>query len=128
MMLVLILASKVSAQTFGGGITITGTTNAPLVNNGSIPTNSFTLSFPAKQVTLSNVTSTNETAIFSYGIQLVGSSNIVLLASVTNTFSLPNGTNNGTWITNIPQQALTFQIVPYAQANIGANTNGIFVP
>jgi hypothetical protein len=117
-----------SAQTFGGSTTITGTTNAILQNNGTVTTNSVVVNFPAKLVLLTGITSTNETAVFSYGIIVEGGgiSNLVLVASITNSFA--SGTNGGTWTTNIPDQNIRVQLVPYAQARIGSFTNQIYVP
>jgi hypothetical protein len=128
---ILAVAQKLSAQTFGGGITITGTTNAPLVSGGTILTNTFYLTLPAKTVTLSDIVSTNETVAFAYGVRVGTNANIDIIGVITNSFALPAGTNqsgSGTWTTNIPQQTIAISIVSYAQAQIGANTNTIYVP
>ena len=121
------------SQTFGGGIAISGTTNAMLQSNGSVITNSFYLSVPAKTVVLSGISNTNEVSIFSYGLAVAGSTNIWIVASITNTYTLAQGGTNqsgtGTWSTNLPAQTIQVQLVPWAQANIGAtNNNNIYVP
>jgi hypothetical protein len=131
---ILAVAQKLSAQTFGGGISITSSTNAPLVEGGTVNTNTTYMSFPSKTVTLSQISNTNETAVFSYGVKVIGANgtNVVLIASITNSFALPAGTNQsgtGTWTTNVPQQTIPVQIVPYAQVDIGStNSNTIYVP
>ena len=124
-----LLALNVSAQTFGSGVTVIGTTNAPLVSNGTPSTNTTYLSFPQKTVTLSGILDTNEVAIFSYGVVFAGSTNIVLIGSFTNSFALTNGgIGTGTWSTNIPQMTIAAQIIPYAQIAIGSHTNTVYVP
>lgn len=125
LLLSLLLATAAEAQTFGGGTSVTGTTNAPMQYNGVIPTNAYGITFPAKPFTLSGVTNTNEVAVIGYGFQVVGTTNVFTLGSVTNTFT--NGAT--TWVTNIPTVSYTIQVVPYASANVGStNTNTIYAP
>lgn len=120
------LAFNAPAQTFGGGVAITGTTNAVLLTGGSRVTNTFYITFPSRTVTLSGVTSTNETAVFSYALASPGSTNVFIVASVTNSFAA--GTNNGSWSTNLPQMQVAIPLVQWAQGSIGSFTNQIYVP
>jgi hypothetical protein len=122
----LVLTPSAPAQTFGGPQTITGTASAPLFVGGVINTNPVNMNFPSKTVTLTGISSTNETVIFSWGVQLVGTTNVILLGSLTNSFA--GGTNGGTWTTNAPGGQFIANLVPYAQASIGNNTNGLQVP
>lgn len=126
--LVLIICKSVSAQTFGGPLTFTGTTNAVLLIGGVPQTNAFSFTIPPKNLWLYGVSNTNETFIGSYGIQIVTatSTNLVILASMTNSFA--SGTNSGTWMTNFPSVQISFSPVTIMQAGIGANTNQIYVP
>ena len=130
LLLLAALAPKASAQTFGGSVTIVGTTNAPLYDGALALTNSLSFSIPSKSVYLGGISYTNETVIFTYGIKVLclGSTNAAFcpLASITNAFS--GGTNAGTWSTNITAQVLTFTILPYAQVATGIYTNTIYVP
>ena len=119
----LLAGVHVGAQTFGGGLTITGTTNAVL---SGVPTTYAYFNLPPKVVNLSNITSTNETVIFSYGFTVSGNTNPVILASVTNSFA--SGTNGGSWSYTNPAVNLTPQILPWAQVQIGAFTNTVYVP
>ncbi len=128
-------AFNLPAQTFGGGVAFTGTTNAMLTDGGVVNTNTFYSSWPAKPFTLSQISNTNEVAIVSYGIKVIGENgtNIVFIAKLTNSFSLANGGTNqsgsGTWTTNIAPMTIAVQIVPYAQIDIGAtNSNLIYAP
>lgn len=125
-LLAILLAIPAHAQTYGGGTTITGTTNAMLQNNGSVYTNYAYVTLPLKTVLLSGISSTNETAIFSYGFTVIGQTNPIILASITNSFA--TGTNGGSWTTNVPSQTITIPIIPWAQASIGAFTNTLYVP
>lgn len=123
---VLVCAGKSSAQTFGSGVVITGTTNAQLLVAGTVFTNYLYVTIPLKAVTLSNITSTNETAILSYGFTVVGQTNLIILASLTNSFA--SGTNGGSWSPQISAQTIIVPVIPWAQANIGAFTNNIYFP
>lgn len=125
-MAAMLCAVESRAQTFGSGVTITGTTNAPLQVSTVVFTNYAYVTIPVKAVTLSNITSTNETAILSYGFALPGQTNILILASITNSFA--SGTNGGSWSPQIPAQTITVPIIPWAQASIGAFTNNIYFP
>jgi hypothetical protein len=125
----------VNAQTIGGGTSVTGTTNAPLwgVNgNSGASTNSLYLVLPAKTVFLSGIGNTNETVVFSYGAQIAGTTNVTILASITNYFL--TGTNGGSFSINVQAQNIAIPIVPFAQVFIGSNlvafpfTNTIYVP
>jgi len=117
------------AQTFAGGVPITGTTNAPFVNNGVIHTNSSTITFPAKTVTLSGIIATNQTIILSDAWQPVGGTNIIVLGSITNSLALANnGITGGVWQTDLPQRSYTLQGVPYVQAVVGNYTNTVYYP
>ena len=124
--LVLSLALPAFSQTFGGGISITGTTNAALQNNGSLITNYLQLTLPAKPFTLSGITSTNETAVLSYAVVMGGTTNVLLVSSLTNSFA--RGTNGGSWSTNVPSATIAVPFVIWAQAAIGNFTNTIYVP
>lgn len=122
----LMLASESRAQTFGSGVPITGTTNAPLMVAGSVFTNQAFVTIPLKAVTLYNISSTNETAILSYGFTVAGQTNPIILAAITNSFA--TGTNGGSWSPQIPAQTITVPVIPWAQASIGAFTNNIYFP
>ena len=121
-------ATAARAQTFGSGTIISNTTSVLLQKDSQVFTNYAYVTMPAKPVILSNITSTNETVILSYGFIVQGQniSNAIYIASITNSFV--NGTNGGTWTTNIPAQTLTVTLLPTAQAAIGLNTNNIYVP
>ena len=114
------------AQTFGSGVAITGTTNAQLQVAGVVFTNYAFITIPLKAVTLSNIGNTNETAILSYGFTIVGQTNVIILASITNSFAA--GTNGGSWSPSIPAQTITVPVIPWAQANVGTNSNNIYFP
>jgi len=120
----------VRAQTFGGAITVIGTTNAPLIDAGLALTNSTSIPLPAKTVTLSGISSTSETAIFTYGIRVIcrGATNSAFIPLTTLTNSFASGTNGGTWSTNIASQIATVTLLPYAQIETGAYTNTVYVP
>ena len=129
-LLFLALAGSVSrAQTFGSGTTVYGTTNS-----APIQTNTFFITVPSKSVLLSQVYSTNEIFVGSYNLQFPGTTALYPIASFTNTFSLPGGTNNGTWSTNI--FAATIQVpvnlIMQGQISNAANnvtyTNQLYVP
>jgi hypothetical protein len=119
---VFFLASLKSEAQFNSGVTITGTTNAQLIVGSSVPTNYATFYLPTKALTISSGISTNETVVFSYGFTVAGSTNIVILGSLTNSFA---GYTNSTWSTNIPPQSFAVPVVPWAQAAIGSFTNVI---
>ena len=121
-----------NAQTIGSGTAVTGTTNAPLTISGQAPfTNQLPVLFPTRSVLVSGITETNETIVFSYGFQLAGTTNVLIVASMTNKFL--TGTNSGSWFTNFPAMNLNAPIIPYAQMSIGSNfvtfpvTNTVFV-
>jgi hypothetical protein len=125
------------AQTFGGGITVTGNTNGLMQSvPGTVVTNTAYLNIPAKTLLLSQITSTNETAIGYYGFQIPanyplmpGTTNVYVVASFTNSFALPGGTNNGTLTTNFAGiYNLPIPLVTVMGLSIGANTNVAYVP
>lgn len=120
------LAVTAHAQTFGGGVQLIGTSNAPLVVGTSVFTNYAYVTIPLKSVVLSGITETNETVIYSYGFTIAGQTNVIIMGSVTNSFAAGVGT--GTWTTNIPPQTYTVPVIPWAQAAIGNHTNTIYVP
>ena len=125
----LLCAVESHAQTFGSGTIISNTTSALLQVNAQVFSNTAYITIPSKPVILSNITSTNEVVFLSYGFILSGQglSNTIFYASISNSFALPGGTNNGTWTTNIPAQTIAVTVLPVAQAVLGANTNNIYV-
>ena len=125
--------NQAEAQTFGGGIPVTGNTNAVLQNSGVPQTNFWALSIPSKSLTLSGISSTNETAIGYYAFQIPptwalapGSTNIYIVGTFTNSFAA--GTNSGTWTTNIPAVFYPINSGTYMGLEIGNYTNTAYVP
>src|ERR1019366_3769211 len=90
------------AQTFGGGIAVTGNTNALMQSvPGTVVTNTGYINIPAKTLLLTGIVNTNETAIGYYGFMIPanwylmpGTTNVYVVASSTNSFAA--GTNSGT--------------------------------
>lgn len=120
--LLLALTLPAKAQVFGGGVTISGTTNSAPQG-----TNSFSLTIPQKSLTLSGVSNTNEVFVGSVAIVILGTTNVVPVSSLTNSFL--SGTNGGTWSTNFGGTAIPISYYWVYQASIGStNTNSIYVP
>ena len=135
LLLVLFGAIESRAQTFGGGITVTGNTNALLQSSpGVVVTNTASVSIPPKAMVLSGIANTNETAIGYYGFQvpanfylMPGTTNVYVIASFTNSFA--GGTNSGTFATNFAGiYGTTVPLIGVMGLSIGAYTNSVYVP
>lgn len=95
------------AQTFGGGIPVSGNTNAQMQNSSYVVVSNNVLgSLPQKTLVLSGIFSTNENVWGYYGFRVdpslyplaPGTTNVFILTTFTNNFYA--GTNSGTWTTN----------------------------
>ena len=129
---ILLGALGAQAQTFGGGITVTGNTNAQMQNSpGVITTNWLTFTSLPRTIVLSGISSTNETAIGYYGFTIPsgwylmpGTTNVYVVSSFTNSFA--TGTNGGTWTTNFPYVSQQVPTIGVMGLGIGANTNSAY--
>lgn len=134
LMLATMFCSSANAQTFGGGVNVTGNTNAQLIVNGAGLTNTAYSTIPVKTLNVSNITSTNETLIGYYCFQvptnyplMPGTTNVYVISALTNSFA--NGTNGGTWSTNIPfANSLPINLPTWMGISVGIYTNNIYVP
>ncbi len=116
---------QAQAQTIGSGSTVIGITNAPLF---PVSTNYLYFSVPSKTLVVSSLntnTVAGETNIVAYGFQIVGTTNIIMVNFSTNVFT--GYTGGTTWTTNFPSQSVAVAVIPYAQANIGSNTNSFYL-
>lgn len=119
--------TPVPAQIFYGGITIVGTSNAP-VQTAFVPiTNLAYSSLQSRNLMVQNI-QTNQTIIISYGYTWSGwgGTNLYVAGSITNTFPASAGwTNGATWVTNVA--AMTYQppISPWGIINLGNYTNTV---
>jgi hypothetical protein len=127
-----LLTVRSDAQTLGGGVSVTGTTNVPAqVSVGVYLTNSLYAYNPQRTVTISNV-NTNQNIISWYSFQVP--TNWVLVSGYTNLYvtgyltnSMAGATQGGT--TNITVQGVsTLVTLPgWMGINVGAYTNTITV-
>ena len=125
----LLVAVETQAQTFGGGIAVTGNTNALMQNSpGVICTNYLTFNSLPRTLVLSGISSTNEIAIGYYGFTiptnyflLPGTTNVYVTVAFTNSFAA--GTNGGTWTTNVPYVSQQVPTIGVMGLGIGAFTN-----
>ena len=98
---------EAGAQTFGGGIPVSGSTNAQMQNSSYVVISNNVLgSLPQKTLVLSGIFATNEAVWGYYGFRVdtslyplaPGTTNVFILTTFTNNFYA--GTNTGTWTTN----------------------------
>ena len=127
-----LLTVRADAQTLGGGVYVTGTTNVPAqVSVGVYLTNSLYAYNPQRTVTIGNV-NTNQNIISWYAFQVPtnwtlvpGYTNIYITGYLTN--SMAGATQGGT--TNITVQGVsTLVTLPgWMGINVGNYTNTITV-
>ena len=126
------------AQTFGGGIPVSGNTNAQMQNSSYVVVSNNVLgSLPQKTLVLSGIFSTNENVWGYYGFRVdpslyplaPGTTNVFILSTFTNNFI--GGTNvngSGTWTTNFPQFNLNALCPSIMGLTIGGLTNVAGLP
>lgn len=135
-LMILVVVPVSQAQTFGGGTLVNGFSNVPCQNSSLVPiTNTFFVTLPAKTVTVSGISATNENfsgmffmSIPGYTNAVLGQTNFYFLGAFTNSFAA--GTNSGSWSTNYPGGFVSFPFPLYMAAYTGAvtNTNTVYVP
>ena len=114
---------SVTSSTTTNFITITGTTNSPV-----IATNMVYVNLPAKNGgVIQGVSNTNETFLVVYGLNFPGASNTFYFTN--SQYGWANGTNNGTLTTNTPAVSVPVPVQVFMQAQIGTGiTNQIYIP
>lgn len=120
-----LLTISAHAQVFYGGVTVIGTSNAPVQVNFVNVVGYASVTCPARTLQLQN-TSTNEVYVLSYlgQFQGMGGTNMYLLGSLTNQLPGPGSWVNGsTFTTNIPAQTFLVPIVPWGQIAISNNVS-----
>lgn len=124
----LLLSFSASAQTFGGGATVSGQTNAVL---NPATTNSATFVPPSKTVTINNIWTTNQFYNIWYSVNIPGYTNqFPLFLFQTNSVNI-GATNPGsmTFVINPPQVSLpATETMLFSNGNNGQFTNNIYVP
>lgn len=132
-LLLILFATSVRCQTFGGGATFSGVSNTACLN-GLIPiTNTFFVPLPQKTVAVSGISYTSEVFTASFYLSLpgytnAGFTNLYFLGSFTNSFA--TGTNGGSWSTNYPGGFVSIPFPLIMGGNTGniTNTNTVYVP
>jgi hypothetical protein len=111
-----------SAQVFYGGVTVIGTSNAPVQVNFANLQGYVSITCPSRTLQLQN-TASNEVYVLGYYSQFsgLGGTNLYLLGALTNTLPGPGWTNGTTFTTNIPAQ--TFQVPVTAWGQIAISNN-----
>lgn len=126
--LVLALALPASAQVFSGGLTIVGSSNAPVQVNFVPITNTAYSTLPARTLLIQNLVS-NSTVNVNYGYQWagLGGTNLFLANNFTTNFNGAGLTNGSTVIIYLPQLQNMVAIQPWgnytATNSLGNVTN-----
>jgi len=109
-LILLTAPQKAAAQVFNGGTTVVGSSNAPVLVNFALQTNSAYSSLVARTLLIANVQS-NSIVNVNYGYQWagLGGTNLYIMNTLTTNFNGAGITNGGTCI--IPISAFN-NIVP----------------
>ena len=118
-----------TAQVFYGGITVIGTSNAPVLVNFLPVTNTAFSTLQARTLQIQNLVS-NSTVTVSYGYQWagLGGTNLFVQNTLTTNFNGAGFTNGSTVIIPLPQNQNLVPIQPwgvYTATNAAGNVTNI---
>jgi hypothetical protein len=118
-----------SAQVFYGGITVVGSSNAPVLNNFMSVTNTASSLLSARTLVIQNVVS-NSTVTANYGYQWagLGGTNLYIQNTFSTNFNGAGITNGSTVVITLPANYNTVPIQPwgtYACTNAAGNVTNI---
>jgi hypothetical protein len=132
LLLLTLLTPTSHAQFFNGGVTVTGTSNQPVLVSFVPITNTASSSLISRTAQIQNLVS-NETFVLQYGYQWagLGGTNLYIVNTLVTNFNGAGLTNGSTVLVPVPSVFNTVPIQPWGQAictnNAGNVTNVISV-
>jgi hypothetical protein len=117
-----LLGMSASAQVFYGGVTVIGTSNAPVQVNFANLQGYASITCPSRTLQLQN-TASNEVYVLGYygNFSGMGGTNLYLLGALTNTLPGAGWTPGTVFTTNIPAQTFQVPITAWGQIAISNN-------